>query len=69
MESFFNRCDHIIDCKETMKDELNCSEQTHFYCENGTFIRASQVNDKILDCENGEDECDYDSRGFSKGKY
>ena len=49
-----------------MKDELNCSSATHFYCDGFTrFIPQWLRYDGTFDCDDFSDECDIFNRSVS----
>ena len=50
-------------------DELNCPENTHFYCdENQKFIPQWQRFDGIFDCADFSDECNSSGRSISSSR-
>ncbi|CAK8686611.1 unnamed protein product [Clavelina lepadiformis] len=61
-----DECDHIFHC-EDRRDELNCSFNTHFYCDqNQTILRMNQVGDGNIDCvEDFTDECEDSGKRIS----
>ena len=53
------KCDLVVDCILDQKDEIGCSNSTHFYCTGGKplFIEKSKMRDGAIDCEDWSDEC------------